>query len=74
MQYMSDGSIREQKYQVERPRVGAEYQKNMGVIDGHNYHRQGGMGAQSLESVAVRSSTSLRTLHAPGMASGGRGV
>ena len=39
-QLLTDGSVRVIRYQVQRPKVGSEYQAMMGAIDMHNYFRQ----------------------------------
>ena len=50
---MSDGKVRVDTYHVKRPKVSAEYQKQMGAIDAHNFRRQSGKGTASLEKVCV---------------------
>ena len=57
---LSDGKVRVDTYHVKRPKVSAEYQKQMGAVDGHNFRRQSGRGTASLEKVCVTRSSKDR--------------
>jgi hypothetical protein len=58
---LGNGKANEQMYHVKRPKVSAEHQGQMGVIDGHNYRRQSGKGGTaSLEKVCVTRDTKDR--------------
>ena len=57
---MNNGKVNEVIYHVKRPKVSAEYQGQMGAIDGHNYRRQSGKGTGSLEKVCVTNDTKDR--------------
>lgn len=55
-----DGNVNVETYHVKRPKVSSEYQPQMGAIDGHNFRRQPGRGAASLEKVCVTRSAKDR--------------
>ena len=50
---LQTGVVNVERYHVKRPKVSAEYQRQMGAIDGHNFRRQSGRGTTSLEKVCV---------------------
>ena len=57
---MNDGKIMTRTYHVKRPKLGSEYQANMGAIDMHNYRRQSGKTLASLEKICITRNTKDR--------------